>query len=195
MKILAFVDIHGNESALKRVLGKSKIADIIICAGDLTNFEQKLDQFLEKLAKTKKPVLIIPGNHETEEKLKEECKKFKSIYYIHKKKYILDDYLFFGYGSGGFEETDKELDKITRTFTKDNEKLIFVTHMPIYKTRVDFIPNIGHKGSVSARNFIEKHNPILVICGHFHETASMIDKIKETRIINPGWEGKLITLS
>ena len=45
MKILAFVDLHGSLNALKRLSKqiKSKKPDIIVCAGDISIFENNLE--------------------------------------------------------------------------------------------------------------------------------------------------------
>jgi len=70
MKILAFVDVHEDIKALNKIIDKSHIADLLVCAGDLTDFEQNMDLMLSMLNRIGKPVLIIPGNHETSTNLK-----------------------------------------------------------------------------------------------------------------------------
>jgi len=42
MKILAFTDLHGRINLLDTLKKKARKCDIVICAGDLTNFEQGL---------------------------------------------------------------------------------------------------------------------------------------------------------
>jgi len=37
-------------------------------------------------------------------------------------------------------------------------------------------------------------NPVLVLCGHFHENFRKQDKIKNTLIINPGPDGTIINV-
>ena len=66
MKILAFVDTHGSDKAINKIREKAKKenADILICAGDVSVFEQNLEKILKKLDSLNKPVLIIPGNHD-----------------------------------------------------------------------------------------------------------------------------------
>jgi len=45
MKLLLFSDIHGSLRHVRKLQKKAKKekVDMIICAGDLTNFEDKLD--------------------------------------------------------------------------------------------------------------------------------------------------------
>ena len=59
MKILAFVDTHGSMKSLKKVMKKAKKADIVVCAGDLSIFEEGLDIIIMELNSLKKPVLLI----------------------------------------------------------------------------------------------------------------------------------------
>ena len=49
-------------------------------------------------------------------------------------------------------------------------------------------------GDKSIKNFIKKIYPDLVISGHLHENAGKEDKIKNTKLINPGPYGKIITI-
>jgi len=65
--------------AFEKMKKKSKDADVVVCAGDLTIFEQNLDHILEKLNDLKKPVLIIPGNHENEDTLEQSTAQFDNI--------------------------------------------------------------------------------------------------------------------
>ena len=82
MKILAFADMHGSRKALKEVIKKAKEAELVICCGDLTIFEQYIKKWLKELNDLKIPVLIIPGNHENSRNLKKACSHFDNIIYI-----------------------------------------------------------------------------------------------------------------
>lgn len=196
MKILAFVDIHGDLKALEKVIEKanSHNPDIVVCAGDLTIFEQDLDYFVYELNKLKKPFLIIPGNHESTTELKKVCSLFDNAVYLHKKSYKKGKYLFIGFSCDGFSMTDSDFEryaKQARRQIKDGLNVILVTHAPPYGTKVDNIRG-SHCGNKSVRAFIEKNNILLNICGHLHETAGKEDVINGARIINPGPYGKII---
>jgi len=65
MKILATADIHEDKQLVKRLVKKSADADVIVIAGDLTWAEQDLKGIIGPLKKYGKPIIIIPGNHET----------------------------------------------------------------------------------------------------------------------------------
>ncbi len=198
MKILAFVDLHGNNKALKEIKKKAKQADMIACAGDISIFENGLDLLLLQINELNKPVLIIPGNHEDDKDLNELTKMFNNITDIHKKYYIKDNYLFLGYGGSGFSMVDKEFIKASKKLEKEvkkhkDKKIVLITHAPPYKTKLDDI--LGEPcGNKSIKNFIVKTKPSLVISGHLHENAEKEDKLKETRLINPGPFGKIIEI-
>jgi len=68
MRLLAFTDMHLSSYAFKKIKSKVKRQnpDLIVCAGDVSIFEQGLNIILSKLNKLKIKTLIIHGNHETE---------------------------------------------------------------------------------------------------------------------------------
>jgi len=106
MKLLAFVDMHGSHKALEKIKAQSKQSDILVCAGDISIFENNLDKLFFELNKLNKPVLIIPGNHESTESINVLTKLFPNIINIDEKGHAIGNYLFFGYGGGGFSMVD-----------------------------------------------------------------------------------------
>ena len=198
MKLLAFVDLHGSLKALEKIKNQSKKADLIVCAGDISIFENNLDYLLFQLNKLNKPVLIIPGNHEDNIDLNKLTNQLNNITNIHKKAFTKDNCLFLGYGGSGFSMVDKEFIKASKKLEKDikkhqNKKIILITHAPPYKTKLD---RIGSEacGNKSIKNFITKIKPDLVISGHLHENVGKEDKINKTRLVNPGPFGKIIII-
>jgi Icc-related predicted phosphoesterase len=194
MKILTFVDLHGNKDALSILKFKARMADLIICAGDISVFENNLSSLVKEIAKFKKPVLMLHGNHEKVSSLKEECSLYDNIFFLHKGIYELNDILFIGYGGGGFSERspgfNSFVEKIKPFLKKKN---VLITHGPPYGVTIDYIHN-SHVGNKDFLNFIKKVQPNLVVCGHIHETAGKQDIIGKTKIINPGPSGKIIEI-
>ena len=196
MKVLIFVDLHGDMEELSRIKDKAKDKDIelIICAGDLTLFEKKLDLILFELNKIDKPILIIHGNHETENDVENICSLFDHTIFLHKKTHEVGHHMFIGYGGGGFDIEDSEFRshaKKIKKKIKKNHKVVLITHAPPHGTKVDYLRK-EHKGNKDIRLFIEDVQPVLVVCGHFHENAGTEDMIGRTRIINPGQRGKIV---
>jgi len=197
MKLLAFVDVHGSLAALKKIVktAKKEKPDLLVCAGDISIFENGLEYLLHVLNKLEIQTLIIDGNHESVNGMRKAASLFKNINYIHDKTIEKDDYLIFGYGGGGFAEVDKNFENSVKKHKKDliNKKIILITHAPPYGTKVDRIMG-QYCGCKSVTRFIRKFNPILVICGHLHENAGKKAKIKNTIVINPGPYGNIIKL-
>jgi len=200
MKILAFTDLHTSRFAIKKLRNKIKKhdPDILVCAGDISIFGLGMNFILNKLNKLKKKILIIHGNHESEKLLKKLCGKYKNLIFIHKKSYKFNDYIFFGYGGGGFSLIDNDFDKVGKDFEKiikknNDKKIILITHAPPYKTKLDLI--VGNPcGNKTLKNFIVRNRVNLYICGHLHENFGKKDIIKGTEIINPGPYGKIIRI-
>ena len=198
MKILAFVDLHGRKTSLKRLISRANKPDInfVINAGDLTIFGEHLKEIAKELSRIKKPIIMIPYNHETDEQILKICKKYPQMIYLQKKWLRKKEYLFMGYGGGGFSFIDRKFEKVAARFKKlikKGDKVILVSHAPPYGTKVDKIGR-EHCGNKSIRKFIEKEKPDLVICGHLHECAGKEDKIGKTRIVNPGWDGRVLEI-
>ncbi|MDD5331451.1 MAG: metallophosphoesterase [Candidatus Nanoarchaeia archaeon] len=197
MNILAFVDTHGNNAALNRLIKKADSADLLVCAGDLSNWGNNLDLLIKKFASLNKPLLIIPGNHEHEDDLRKVCAKYPYCVFLHDSSYRINEYVFFGRGGGGFSKTDETFEKISKSFLKNkrrNDKIILVTHAPPSNTKLDYLPWGGHVGCDSYREFIEKNNVVLGISGHLHENESKQDTINGKKIVNPGPDGKIIKI-
>jgi uncharacterized protein len=193
MKLLLFSDLHGRSSHVSAVIEKSKNAELLICAGDITIFEEGLEMMLRKLNSIGKPVLMIPGNHESPELLKAVCRSYENIIYIHGKTYVHKEYCFIGFGSGGFSQKDEDFEKFVKTLrVPKNSRIVLITHAPPYGTKIDHI--WGHHGNKSYRKFIEKMKPVIAVSGHLHETEGMEDFLGITRILNPGPKGKLIEI-
>jgi len=198
MKILAFVDIHGSLKALNAIVKKTKKEnpDLLVCAGDITIFENGLDYFTHRLSRLGKTILFIHGNHETAENFKYVCSLFKNTNFIHKKIFRAGNCVFIGYGGGGFSLTNKDFEKTAKRLVKQakkDDKIILVTHAPPYKTKLDNI--LGEPaGNKSIRKFIEKNNILIAIAGHLHENSGKQDKIGKTKVINPGPEGKILRI-
>lgn len=193
MKILVFTDVHGNPTAIKQVINKSKEADLLVCAGDIIDWGD-LEKTIKLFKEANKKILIIPGNHEDYSELKSLCKKYDFLVDIHLKKFKINDIVFFGFGGGGFSKIDKELQEIMEDLEFDkNEKLVFVSHGPPFGTKLDYLDNMqSYRGSKTVREFIKKFHPKFAVCGHLHENEKKEDKLGDTVILNPGKYGKII---
>ncbi len=195
MKILAFTDHHGSPQDIKRVAKKAEGADIVICTGDFTIFEHEIEYVLEQMNQLPKKVVFIHGNHEAEETVELLAKEFDNLEFIHKKHFEMDGVIFIGYGGGGFATRDSEFENFSKKLPKlmKGKKVVMLFHGPPHDNKLDVIGR-DHVGNKSFTEFIKKHKPELVICGHLHENFKKRDKIGKTKLINPGPDGEVLEL-
>ncbi len=199
MKILAFSDVHGSEKALKRI--KQKLAhekiDLLICAGDITIFEQGYVGIVRKLDEFGIKTLIIHGNHESRETMKRLAENSKNLIFIHKDPVRIGDYVFYGYGGGGFSFREPDFVKDSKkflSFVKRGDKIVLVTHAPPYNTKLDMLWEDHHCGNKDIKTFIDKVNPVLAVSGHIHENAYVTYHHKKTILLNPGPTGTVVKI-
>ncbi len=208
MKVLVFADMHGSETAFKKIETKAKQAGLLLCAGDFTIFGQKQNQILKRINDLGKLCLMIHGNHETPGEVEEQCKKYKNILFIHKKVVRIGHLIFMGYGGDGFSLRDKNFETIfaprfvvgMKKYRENIEKesvhkpkTILMVHGPPYGSKVDAIED-QHCGNKSYRDFYLKNKIDYVFSGHIHESAGAVEHIKNTTLMNPGPFGILLEM-
>lgn len=199
MRILAFADNHGNLKNLESVKRKAKRLkpEIILCAGDFTFFEEKMDFILKKINALKIKTLIVPGNHEDRNHLRENITKYKNIEYFHASAFETEEAIFLGYEGNGFSKKDKDFKKwwkkIKKLIKKTDKKIVLITHAPPYNTKLDEV-GMDYVGNETIRKFIEKEKPVLAISGHIHDCFGVEDKIGNSLLVNPGPNGKIIEI-
>lgn len=197
MKVFVFADIHHDWPALKEATKKD--IDLFIFLGDLTNLGEGLKEGAKILAPLKDKLWIMPGNNETADQIKNICHKH-GFFNFHRKMKKVADYFLAGLGCSNpspfntpGEASEDELQKALKSFTGQKNLLLF-THAPPKNTELDKIANDLHVGSESIKNFLIKEKPLVLFCGHIHETEGTITLVKKTICFNPGKEGRLINL-
>lgn len=197
MRLLAFSDVHGNMKALQRLKAISKQSDLALCAGDISLMENNISGLVSMLDSFPVPVLLIPGNHEDEDGLSELASIHPNVLYLHKGAHHIRDYVFLGYGGGGFSTRDERFTQVAESFfareISGKKKIVLMTHAPPHNTVLDALGS-DHRGNKSIREFINKAEPHLAVCGHFHENAGKQQKLGRSLIINPGPSGVVVNI-
>lgn len=83
------------------------------------------------------------------------------------------------------EEAYEEALRLARESAFSETRLAFVSHSPPLASNCDRLGDGTPVGSAAVREFIEKRQPDLCLCGHIHESRAE-DHIGRTHVINPG---------
>lgn len=183
------------ESILE-VYDKSKDVDVVIFLGDLTYFGEGIE-LVEMIAQIPKKVIMLHGNHEDEEIMRQACAPFENLHFSHQEIISIDDYDIITYGGGGFSHVDEKFEYFfekVKEHIRDPKKTILLFHAPPYNTKIDIPFNDYHSGTLSFREKIEEMQPLASFSGHVHEGEELFDLIGETLIHNPGPYGTIIDL-
>lgn len=129
-----------------------------------------------------------------------EIKRYKNIKEISYQAIKFNDFVFIGMRGHSFPGLVKSkaykkhrriLDNLFKKYKK--EKIIFVSHIVPYNTKLDKITGKDadkkvkgkHYGSKLTRRIIDRWQPILTLAGHMHESSGK-DKLGKTLVVNPG---------
>ena len=198
MQIIALTDIHGSYKKVNDILMKESACDVIILGGDLTTFgsPKEADDAVRLFQSHGKPVLVVAGNMDPPN-LEETFDRLKVS--INGKAAIVGEAGFFGVSACPFsplhtpyEISEEEIRRRAEEGWKRAQAArwkIFVPHAPPSNTKLDRILAGAHVGSTAVREFIEKKQPDVVLCGHIHEARGR-DSIGKTQIVNCGPAGK-----
>ena len=193
MIIIALADIHGNLDYLDSARGVLGEADLVLVAGDLTNFggAGKAGKILAALHSCNRSVYAVAGNCDlsavdgclTKEGVNLDCNCVKK-----------DELNFVGVSGSSSgckifshkpdEERFAKAFEVIQEQTL-NDRFVLVTHQPAYGTNLDIAGSGQHAGSRAIRNFIERTKPMLAVSAHIHESPG-VDNIGETKLVNPG---------
>jgi Icc-related predicted phosphoesterase len=197
LKVLAFADIHGSYDKVDEILAKVS-ADVVVIGGDITTMgtPPEARTAIEGWKKLGHPLLAIAGNMDPPEI---DGVLEASGVSINGRGVKIGDVGFFGVSASPFsplhtpyeiseEEVAKRIEAGYRA-VKDAGVKVFVPHAPPVNTKVDKVFLGKHVGSTSVREFIEREQPDVVICGHIHEARGQ-DTIGRSKIVNCGAAGK-----
>lgn len=187
-------DIHDSTGNFARIPELSQ-ADGIIISGDLTNSggSSQAEKVMQTIEKASLPVYAQIGNMDLPE-VNDWLER--TGHNIHAQaKELAPGVCIFGIGGSTFtpmstpsefSESDyaRWLDECWQK-AKNYPHKILISHNPPKNTVCDDIGGGRHVGSTAVRDFIERGQPDICVCGHIHEGRGM-DRIGSTPILNPG---------
>lgn len=201
LRILAAGDIHGDTNLAEKLAERAKKenVDLVVLCGDITLFEQKIDNIIGPFKKRGEKLLLIPGNHETLATA-DFLAEMYDVKNIHGYAVRYKDVGLFGCGGSNVGPTtpipeDETFDLLKKGFDRIKylKKKIMITHTHPSKSKMakmsNFVP-----GSTGVKKAIDEFKPDILLCSHVHEAEGIEEKIGKTRVINVGKKGKIIEL-
>lgn len=194
MKLLLFSDVHCNEKQCESLVDKSQDVDVVVGAGDFANFRKGLDLTTAILKQIRKPTLLVPGNSESYEELKAECKDWQEATVLHGRGCRINNIDFYGVGGGipvtPFGDWSYDFNEQTaKAFLSGCPAgAVLITHSPPHGV-LDRAWYGKHLGSTSIRETVLEKKPVLVVCGHIHECSGRKTKLGSSVVINAGPKG------
>ncbi len=193
MKILGLTDIHGRMNYPEEVNEQMRSADLIVIAGDTTNFGgyKEAERIIETIASINGKILAVHGNCDQSGAVELLSARQMNMHGMTK---TIDDVQFTGIGGSNktpfhtpHEYSDEEIKDILEGIpaAPGARFRMLISHSPPFKSNVDKMLLGIHVGSKAIREYIETSQPDIVLCGHIHE-ARGFDHIGRTLIINPG---------
>jgi uncharacterized protein len=193
MEIIALADIHGDLDYLPAIGEAVARADLVLIAGDITNFggRREMRDVLLDLHRYTPHVFAVPGNCDgpavnqylIESKIDLHCRRVD-----------FQDWTLLGLCSwlacphtpqpaDARDIVKGSIDWLATQYPSDRP-VIFVSHQPPSDTAVDRNGD-RHSGSPEIRDFIERYQPVLALSGHFHDSVGQ-DCLGKTTLVNPG---------
>ena len=99
-KLLAFSDLHRALEQGARLVEMSADADVVIGAGDFASIHEGLEETIAALAAIETPTVLVPGNNETENALREAAAGWSSATVLHGGGTTIEGAEFYGLGAG-----------------------------------------------------------------------------------------------
>lgn len=199
MDILVFSDLHRDEAATRRVVEAATDADVAVGAGDFATMRKGLQPIIDLLARAAVPMVLVPGNGESDDELRHACREHGGLHVLHGDGTVIDGVDFYGLGAGvpktpfgawSFDLTEAEAARLLADCPRG---AVLVSHSP----------PLGHcdrdgegreLGSRAVLETIESAAPRLVVCGHVHASWGCESHLNGTQIVNAGPRPRILTL-
>ena len=201
---IAFGDTHDDISLIARIPGLEKALGVIV-SGDITfcGGELQAARVLGAIAERNPVIYAQIGNMDLDEVISWLDEKG---YNLHARaRELFPEVFAVGVGYSTFTPfgTPSEASETSITewmeqglaaagrlsgknYTQEGGKgLVLISHTPPKGTACDKLKSGVSVGSIAVRNFIEKYQPDICLCGHIHESRA-VDRLGRTVIVNPG---------
>ena len=207
MRLFCFSDLHNDLGAGKRLGGEALVAnvDLLISAGDLAVDGRHDPQLYRELAWAGRPVFAIPGNHDRDGPYRV-ASAAAGWFDLDGRVIEQEGFWFAGHGfavstgaySGPDASRQSEDPFLTQLLAQleamPRERIILVTHLPPWGTLAARDHKFIDRGNVQLQEWVERRQPLAVICGHVHHPEASMERLGETLVVNPGPHGQMLVL-
>jgi len=199
LELHLYSDLHGRLDICTKIVQRAAQADVVVIAGDIGNLRLDLEAPIKLLSAIQKPVVLVPGNSESQEELREACRNWKTAEVLHGGSATIAGLTFFGLGGGipttpfGDWSWDFSEQEAASLLDGCPPGCVLVTHSPPWGALDDSPPG-RHLGSRAIRAAVERLAPRLVVCGHIHSRAGQRALIGRTPVVNAGPHGAEMAL-
>jgi uncharacterized protein len=193
VKLLAFSDLHTDLVQAEKLVALAKDADVVIGAGDFASQHERLVPTMEALSAIGKPTILVPGNNETEDALREATADWNQATVLHGEGTEIDGVSFWGLGAGIPETPWGWSFDLGETAAAE-----MLEDCPAGGVLIVHSPPLGHcdadgagrsLGSSAILAAIAAKQPRLAVCGHIHDSWGERSHAGQTEIANLGPRG------
>jgi len=193
MKFLCITDIHNRIEPFQHILKDAGPIDLVLLGGDLTNFGTPAD--VEKIVHVAQsanfPVLAVAGNCDS---APIDRRLMELGVSVAGRGMIIDGVGIHGLSAappwhrGMYGFTEEELGQHLQagySQVQNAQRHVVLAHVPPRGIKLDRTHFFQHVGSSALREFVEKTQPALVVCGHVHESRG-VEILGSTTVVNCG---------
>jgi Icc-related predicted phosphoesterase len=194
MRLLLFSDLHADLDQARALVERSRDFDLVIGAGDFGNLRRQLREPIEILSQITCPAVLVAGNNESTEELRDACHAWPTAHVLHGSGVTLQGVEFWGIGGGipvtpfGDWSYDFSEDEADQLLSGCPRNAVLVSHSPP-KGILDLSSQGKSLGSEAVRRAIKAKALQLVVCGHIHASGGRSVLVEKTHVVNAGPAG------
>ncbi len=197
MKLLCLTDLHGNQKALARIAEAAAPVDLVLLGGDITNFGQpeEAEHLVGQLAQVGAEVLAVAGNCDS---AAIEQRLIELGISVFRRGLVRRGIGFHGlsamppWRSDMYQFTEDELAEMLQEGAaqlEETDRRVVLSHAPPRNGKLDRTHLLKHVGSTALREYVDREQPELVVCGHIHEGRGTTT-LGRTTVVNCGTADK-----